>query len=88
VTELEILHGVLRNPQMAGHAYFYFRDPVYVGSIPEKERKDFSAEHAMDAEKLTLGVAMPALVVNHWPSRQMPLATPDSAATSRPRTMT
>ena len=34
VTELEILHGVLLNPQMAGHAYFYFRNvpplPVYI----------------------------------------------------------
>ena len=29
VTELEILHGVLRNPEMAGHAFFYLRDPAY-----------------------------------------------------------
>ena len=29
VTELEILHGVLNNPEMAGHAFFYFRDPGY-----------------------------------------------------------
>jgi len=28
VTELEILHGVLNDPQMATHAFFYFRDPV------------------------------------------------------------
>ncbi|MBI3610874.1 MAG: DUF4062 domain-containing protein [Nitrospirae bacterium] len=27
VTELEILHGVLRNPKMAAHSFFYFRDP-------------------------------------------------------------
>ncbi len=27
VTELEIVHGVLNNPAMAGHAFFYFRDP-------------------------------------------------------------
>jgi formylglycine-generating enzyme required for sulfatase activity len=27
VTELEILHGVLNNPAMAGRAFFYFRDP-------------------------------------------------------------
>jgi nephrocystin-3 len=26
VTELEILHGVLNNPKMAGRAFFYFRD--------------------------------------------------------------
>ena len=29
VTELEILHGVLNNPEMADRAFFYFRDPVY-----------------------------------------------------------
>jgi hypothetical protein len=29
VTELEILHGVLRNPQMAGYARFYLRDRAY-----------------------------------------------------------
>ena len=28
-TELEILHGVLNNPDMAGRAFFYFRDPAY-----------------------------------------------------------
>ena len=30
VTELEIIHGVLNNPDMAEHAYFYFRDPQYI----------------------------------------------------------
>jgi len=29
VTELEILHGVLNNPKMAGRALFYFRDPKW-----------------------------------------------------------
>ncbi|MCX6879370.1 MAG: tetratricopeptide repeat protein [Verrucomicrobia bacterium] len=32
VTELEILHGVLRNPAMAGHSFFYFRDPAFATS--------------------------------------------------------
>ena len=26
---MEILHGVLNDPGMAGHAFFYFRDPSY-----------------------------------------------------------
>ena len=26
VTELEIIHGMLSNPHMADHAFFYFRD--------------------------------------------------------------
>ena len=32
VTELEILHGVLNNPKMQGHAFFYFRAPAYVNN--------------------------------------------------------
>ncbi len=38
VTELEILHGVLNNPQMADHAYFYFRSPSYIDSLPTDQR--------------------------------------------------
>jgi uncharacterized protein DUF4062/NACHT domain-containing protein len=34
VTELEILHGVLNNPGMADHAFFYFRDPAFIDSLP------------------------------------------------------
>jgi hypothetical protein len=30
VTELEILHGVLNNPEMTAHAFFYFRDANYL----------------------------------------------------------
>lgn len=51
VTELEILHGVLRNPDMAGHAFFYFRDPSYVDKLPEDTRKDFVEEVAEDEVK-------------------------------------
>ena len=49
VTELEILHGVLNDPKMAGHAFFYFRDPKY---IEAQDKKVFAAENAKDAEKL------------------------------------
>jgi nephrocystin-3 len=52
VTELEILHGVLRNPAMAVHAYFYLRDPAFVSLIPEKDRKDFLSENDEASEKL------------------------------------
>lgn len=38
VTELEVLHGVLNDPDMAGHAYFYFRDPAFLDQVPEAER--------------------------------------------------
>lgn len=49
VTEPEILHGVLNNPDMAGRAFFYFRDPVYAkGRGP-----DFVSETDDDAQKQT-----------------------------------
>jgi tetratricopeptide (TPR) repeat protein len=56
VTELEILHGVLRNPKMAGHASFYLRDPAYVDSpaVPESERA-FFREGPSPAEIEALG---------------------------------
>jgi len=41
VTELEILHGVLNNPEMKRHAHFYFRDPAYVDSMPPDKQKEF-----------------------------------------------
>jgi tetratricopeptide (TPR) repeat protein len=41
VTELEILHGVLRDPEMAGHAFFYMRDPAYLTAL-DGEREHFS----------------------------------------------
>ena len=46
VTELEILHGVLNNPEMAKHAFFYFRDPAYI----QDKQKGFTAEDAEGAE--------------------------------------
>ncbi|MGB3074658.1 MAG: tetratricopeptide repeat protein, partial [Chitinophagales bacterium] len=47
VTELEILHGVLNNPEMAGRAYFYFRDPSYAA----KRGEDFHSENNESAQK-------------------------------------
>ncbi len=41
VTELEILHGVLNNPEMTDHAFFYFRVPSYIDSIPPEKQGDF-----------------------------------------------
>ncbi len=41
VTELEILHGVLNDKARCEHAFFYFRDPSHVDSIPESKRQDF-----------------------------------------------
>ena len=44
VTELEVLHGVLQNPQMRSHAFFYFRDPVATQAEPEGIRRLVYAE--------------------------------------------
>jgi len=41
VTELEIVHGVLNNPDMANRAMFYFRDPAYLDRIPAEHRHEF-----------------------------------------------
>jgi tetratricopeptide (TPR) repeat protein len=51
VTELEILHGVLNDPDMAAQAFFYFRDPAYIESLPEWERQVYR-ETPAGAEKL------------------------------------
>ena len=40
VTELEIIHGVLNNPAMAKHAFFYLRDPGYGGVRPGQPDPD------------------------------------------------
>jgi hypothetical protein len=44
VTELEILHGVLNNRAMAGHTFFYFRDPKYIDSLPPSAQAGFLEE--------------------------------------------
>jgi len=41
VTELEILHGVLNNPEMSEHAHFYFRDPEYIQTLAQSQLSDF-----------------------------------------------
>ena len=52
ITELEIIHGVLREEKMHGHAYFYFRDPMYSESVPAEKRPDFTVENAEAVGKL------------------------------------
>lgn len=58
VTELEILHGVLNNPKMEGHAFFYFRDPAYVNdpALTADERWD-AVEHDIKADVEKYGPA-------------------------------
>jgi hypothetical protein len=52
-TELEILHGVLNEPGMVQHAYFYFRDPGYVEHLPDSAtRADYLPESPTAAASL------------------------------------
>ncbi len=52
VTELEILHGVLNNPDMAGRALFYFRDPVYSTARAEAGEPGWRSEGEQERQKL------------------------------------
>ncbi len=45
VTELEIIHGVLKETKMDGRAFFYFRDPKYIDTIPKDKRADFLSDN-------------------------------------------
>jgi tetratricopeptide (TPR) repeat protein len=48
VTELEILHGVLNDPKMAGRAFFYFRAPAYA----RRKGGDYVSTSSEDAVRL------------------------------------
>ncbi|HGE73204.1 TPA: DUF4062 domain-containing protein, partial [Candidatus Poribacteria bacterium] len=52
VTELEIIHGVLKDPKMADHAFFYFRDPAYINSLPKNLQKEFQESEEGKKQKL------------------------------------
>ena len=53
VTELEILHGVLNKPEMAEHAFFYYRDPAYIHNLPVSQQSDYiEAPTAEEVKKL------------------------------------
>ena len=54
VTELEILYGVLEDREMKSRAFFYFRDPAYIETLPEDQRDDFrEAPTSQEATKLS-----------------------------------
>ena len=53
ITELEIHHGVLCDPdKVAGKAFFYFRDPAVLDEIPSKHKHDFKSESNEATEKI------------------------------------
>ena len=53
ITEIEIRHACLRDPESArNRAFFYFRDPAVVTSIPSKHRAQFESETEETREKV------------------------------------
>jgi tetratricopeptide (TPR) repeat protein len=54
VTDLEIVHGVLKNPEMKGLAFFYFRDPESSRRVEEDmaRQPDYRPEPEPSREKL------------------------------------
>lgn len=66
VTELEILHGVLNNPESAARAFFYFRSPAYAAG----RGGDFHSESPESAEKQA---ALKALIRDTCAARGIPL---------------
>ncbi len=57
VTELEIMHGVLNNPELIdnSHFYFYFRDPRYI-KIVQEDMKSVYQEYPTEEEIEQLGL--------------------------------
>ncbi len=53
LTALEIIHGVLRDPDLAQRAFFYFRDPQVIAQIAESQRSDYLTESPEAAKKLS-----------------------------------
>ncbi len=70
VTEMEILHGVLRSPEMAGHAYFYLRDPGWTASLPEAEQATY--EEATGEGRARLADLKVRVRASGFPVREYP----------------
>jgi nephrocystin-3 len=52
LTALEIIYGVLINPELAQRSFFYFRDAHFISQVPESKRLDYTAESPEAAQKL------------------------------------
>lgn len=53
ITEIEMQHGALCNPEKAvGKAFFYFRDPSVLSTIPDSFRSSFESESEETRERI------------------------------------
>jgi hypothetical protein len=50
-----MLHGVLNNPGMAEHAFFYLRDPAFIDCLPPEQQPDFG-EFPLSGQIEQLGI--------------------------------
>lgn len=82
ITALEIIHGVLRNPDMAGQSYFYFRDPAFMSEMPGELRKymeSVTPEEAFLQEELKDEIRranLPVSPMENYPCRYSGLQLP------------
>ena len=53
ITELEIVHAVLRKPEMKDFAFFYFRDPEYINKLPPEQKPNYFSDNEDGYIKLT-----------------------------------
>lgn len=52
ITEMEIIHGVLRNPDAAKRAIFFERDPAWLETLSAEERASYLADNEEGRAKL------------------------------------
>ncbi len=52
ITELEILHGVLRDQSALDRSVFYFRDPAYIEQLPPQEQAAHRSSGLTEKERL------------------------------------
>jgi tetratricopeptide (TPR) repeat protein len=52
VTEMEVLHGVLNDPDAAGHTFFHLRDPAWMASRPAEEQEVLGEADPANVPKL------------------------------------
>lgn len=57
MTELEFLHGALKDPTMADGAFFYLRDPAYIDTLLPDERAAYREPSEFEVSKSGLAAA-------------------------------
>ena len=67
VTELEIIHGVLKNPGMKGFAFFYFRDPKTSHTIEKELAQKSKHEKEPEEAKVKLARLKEKILESNYP---------------------